>query len=60
MADGDGGCGLLGGLGVSGNMGRWAWAGKSGPGWSVLAGLGWGWLGLAGLRVLMIKKLSNQ
>ena len=54
-ADGDGGWGLLGGLGriaypdtirkLSGNLGWRAWAGKGGIGWSGLAGLGWASLG---------------
>ena len=37
MADGD--------LGLSGNLGWQAWAGKGGLGWSDLAGLGWASLG---------------
>ena len=55
MADGDGGWGLLGGLGrfdyletiqkLSGNLGWRAWAGNGGLGWSGLAGLGWDSLG---------------
>ena len=55
MADGDGGWGLLGGLGrfdypeaiqgLSGNIGCQALAGKGGLGWSDLAGLGWASLG---------------
>ena len=51
MADGDGGWGLLGGLGrfyypetiqkLSGNLGWRDWADKGGLGWSGLTGLGW-------------------